>query len=212
MEHRLADSTSLDLSFLLDALPLVHGVRIASLDGAPTERYQPLDTTTIVSDTRELVWRRLNGERGMVTEDTDRTQALIGFVRAHRAAVRNLVADARNEFASIVLSDVDGKPIASSSRLLLSAGSRVPNTGLRWNAEGTRVAQQGGPPSLIQPVTGTITLRALTGRVRAVSATALDGAGKPIGAPIAARRTAEGWVLPIGAPVTTWYLVRVERR
>ena len=194
------------------ALPLTHGVRIASLDGAPTTRYQPLDTTTIVSDTRELVWRRLNGERGLVTQETDRTQALIGFVSAHRAAVRNLVADVRNEFASIVLSTMDGNPIASSSRLLLTAGSRVSNTGLRWNAERTRVTQQGGPPSLVEPVTGTITLRALSGRVHAVSATALDGAGKAIGAPISARRTAAGWVLPIGAPVTTWYLVRVERR
>ena len=194
------------------ALPLTHGVRIASLDGAPTARYQPLDTTTIVSDTRELVWRRLNGERGLVTQETDRTQALIGFVSAHRAAVRNLVADVRNEFASIVLSTMDGRPIASSSRLLLTAGSRVSNTGLRWNAERTRVAQQGGPPSLVEPVTGSITLRALSGRVRAVSATALDGAGKAIGAPIPARRTAAGWVLPIGAPVTTWYLVRVERQ
>ena len=194
------------------ALPLVHGARIASLDGTPTERYEPLDTMTIVSDTRELVWRRLNGGRGMVTQETDRTQALIGFVNAHRAAVRNLSADVRNEFASIVLSAMDERPIATSSRLLLAVGSRVSNTGLRWNAEGTRVAQQGGPPSLIEPVTGSVILRALSGRVRAVSATALDGAGKAIGPPIAARRTGAGWVLPIGAPVTTWYLLRVERR
>jgi hypothetical protein len=44
-----------------------------------------------------------------------------------------------------------------------------------------------------------------------VRATALDGAGKAIGAPIAARRTAAGWVLPLGAPATTCYRVRVER-
>jgi len=194
------------------ALPLTHGVRIASLDDRPTERYPTPDTTTIVSDTRELVWRRLNGAKGMVTQETDRTQALIGFVSAHRPAVRNLVADVRNEFASIVLSAMDGRPIATSSRLLLTAGSRVSNTGLQWNAERTRVAQQGGPPSRIEPVMGTVTLRALSGRVRAVSAAALDGAGKPLGAPIAARRTAGGWELPIGAPATTWYLVRVDRR
>ena len=194
------------------ALPLTHGVRIASLDDRPTERYPTPDTTTIVSDTRELVWRRLNGAKGMVTQETDRTQALIGFVSAHRPAVRNLVADVRNEFASIVLAAMDGRPIATSSRLLLTAGSRVSNTGLQWNAERTRVAQQGGPPSRIEPVMGTVTLRALSGRVRAVSAAALDGAGKPLGAPIAARRTAGGWELPIGAPATTWYLVRVDRR
>ena len=193
------------------ALPLTHGVRIASLDGAPTARYEPLDTNTIVTDTRELAWRRLNGGRGVVTQETDRTQALIGFVKAHRAAVRNLSADVRNEFASIVLSSMEARPIASASRLLLTAGSRVSNTGLQWNADRTRVVQQGGPPSLIEPVTGTVTLRALSGRVRTVSATALDGAGKPIGAPIAARRTAAGWELPLGARVTTWYVVRVER-
>jgi hypothetical protein len=194
------------------ALPLVHGVRIASLDGAPTATYPAVDTTTIVSDTRELVWRTTPDAHGLVTEETDRTQALIGFVKAHRPSVKNLLADVRNEFAAIVLSAIDEKPIASASRLLLTAGSRVSNTGLQWNADRTRTAQQGGAPSLIEPVTGTVTLRGLSGRVRSVSAVALDGAGRASGAPIVARRTRAGWVLPIGAPATTWYLVRVERR
>jgi hypothetical protein len=194
------------------ALPLTHGVRIASLDGAPTATHAPLDTTTMVSDTRELTWRTTPDHHGLVTEETDRTQALIGFVGTHRPAVRNLAADVGNEFAAIVLSAVDARPIASAARLLLTTGSRVSNTGLQWNAERTRTTQQGGPPSLIEPVTGTVTLRRLAGRVRAVSARALDGAGKPVGAPIAARRTAAGWVLPIGVPVTTWYLVSVDRR
>jgi hypothetical protein len=194
------------------ALPLMHGVRIASLDGAPTATYASVDTTMIVSDTRELVWRTTADAHGLVTEETDRTQALIGFVKAHRPAVKNLTADVRNEFAAIVLSAVDDKPISGSARLLLTAGSRVTNTGLQWNADRTRTAQQGGPPSLIEPVTGTVTLRSLSGRVRSVSAVALDGAGRAVGSPIAARRTPAGWVLPIGAPATTWYLVRVERR
>ena len=93
-----------------------------------------------------------------------------------------------------------------------TTSSRVSTTGLQGNAERTRPTQQGGAPSLIEPVVGTVTLRGLTGRVRGVSARALDGAGKPIGAPIVARRTADRWVLPIGAPVTTWYLVSVDRR
>jgi hypothetical protein len=195
------------------ALPLTHGVRIRSFDGSPGAPtvFAPLDTTTIVSDTRELTWRTTAEGHGLVTEETDRTQALIGFVQSHRPALKNLAADVRNEFAAIVLSAIDAKPISSSGRLLLTAGSRVTNTGLQWNADRTRTTQQGGPPSLIEPVAGTITLRALAGRVRSVSAVALDGAGKAIGAPIAARRTAAGWVLPIGAPVTTWYLVRVDR-
>ena len=194
------------------ALPLTHGVRIASLEGAATAAYAPVAAKTIVSDTRELTWRTSADQHGLVTEETDRTQALIGFVRAHRPSVRNLSADLRNEFAAIVLSALDAKPISSASRLLLTAGSRVTNTGLEWNADRTRTTQQGGAPSLIEPVRGTVTLRGLAGGVRRVSAVALDGAGKAIGAPIVARRTTAGWELPIGAPVTTWYLVRVDRR
>ncbi|MEP7000836.1 MAG: hypothetical protein ABI969_10180 [bacterium] len=45
-----------------------------------------------------------------------------------------------------------------------------------------------------------------------MTASALDGSGKPIGAPIAATKGAAGWVLPIGTPVTTWYVVNVKRR
>ena len=196
------------------ALPLTHGVRIRSFEGAPMApaASAPLDTTTIVSDTRELTWRTTADSHGLVTEETDRTQALIGFVGAHRPAVKNLSAEVRNEFAAIVLSALDAKPISTSNRLLLTAGSRVTNTGLQWNADRTRTTQQGGAPSLIEPVTGTVTLRGLAGGVRAVSIVALDGAGKAIGAPIAARRTAAGWALPLGVPVTTWYLVRVDRR
>jgi phage tail tape-measure protein len=95
--------------------------------------------------------------------------------------------------------------------MLLSAGSRVSNTGLKWNPERTRVVDQGGSPSLIEAVTGAIVLRNLSGAT-AVSAVALDGAGKPIGAPISATKVADEWRLPIGNPVTTWYVVSVQRR
>jgi hypothetical protein len=194
------------------ALPLTHGVRIGTLDGAPTRSLAPLDTTAMVSDTRELAWRTTPDGKGVVTEETARTQALIGFLRARRPSVMNLAADVDNEFAAIVLASIDDRPIARASRLLLTTGSRVTNTGLRWNAEGTRVAQQGGAPSLIERVTGRVTVRGLAGRVTGVTATALDGAGKPTGTPIVGRRTAAGWVLSIGTPATTWYVVDVARR
>jgi hypothetical protein len=186
-------------------------VRISSLDGAPTATFAPIDTTTMVSDTRELVWRTSAARTGLVTQETDRTQALIGFVKANGRSVRNLSASIDNDFASIVLSSMEASPIARAGRLLLATGSRVSNTGLRWNPERTRTLSQGGPPSLIEPVTGSITLRNLAGRVRGVRAVALDGAGKALGRPIVAKREAAGWVLPIGSPVTTWYLITVMR-
>ena len=43
-------------------------------------------------------------------------------------------------------------------------------------------------------------------------ASALDGAGRTIGrGPIQAKKATQGWPLPIGTPVTTWYLLSVRR-
>jgi hypothetical protein len=94
--------------------------------------------------------------------------------------------------------------------MLLTTGSRVANTGMKWNDARTRLVNYGGAPTLIEPVTGTLTLRDIE-KARGVSVTALDGAGKPIGEAIQARKTAEGWAFPVGVPVTTWYVVSVRR-
>jgi hypothetical protein len=95
--------------------------------------------------------------------------------------------------------------------MLLTAGSRVANTGMKWNDARTRVQSQGGSPSLIEPVAGTVTLRNID-KAAAVSVSALDGAGKPLGEAIPAKKTAGGWAFPIGDPATTWYVVSVRRR
>ena len=185
-------------------LPLQHEVRIRSLNGAPTERFTAHDPDPIVSDTGQLAW--YNGE---VTVDTERSEALVGFLRANRR-VRNLSADVTNNFATLVLSSLDGQPLARSNRMLLTAGSRVVNSGMKWNDAGTRLKEWGGPPTLIEPVAGTVTLRNLA-KARGVGAVALDGSGRPIGKTIEAKRTAKGWAFPIGAPVTTWYVISVRR-
>ncbi|MDR3699192.1 MAG: hypothetical protein P4L56_06120 [Candidatus Sulfopaludibacter sp.] len=192
------------------ALPLEHGVRIQSLAGAPTEKIAAVETNPIVSDTKELSWYTSEQKTGMVTVETDRTQALIGFIKANHKTLKNLGAGISNNFATIVLSSMDDKPLARSGKMLLTAGSRVSNTGLKWNEARTRTQSQGGSPSLIEPVAGTVTLRNLD-QAAAVSMSALDGAGKATGEAIQAKKTADGWVLPLGDPVTTWYVVTVRR-
>ena len=193
------------------SIPLLHGSRIGSLDGSPTGKFVASDSMPMVSDTKELTWITSPQNGGIVTVDTDRSQALIGFVKAAGKSVKNLSADIDNNFASIVLVSLDSKPLSRAGKILLTAGSRVTNTGFKWNPERTRALDQGGSPSLVEPVMGTITLRNLDGAI-AVSAVALDGAGHAIGEPIPARKTASGWILPIGNPVTTWYVVSVKRR
>ena len=79
------------------ALPLQHAVRIQSLDGAPTAKFAAAEANPIVSDTKELAWYTSDRNTGLVTVETDRTQALIGFIQANAKSVKNLSADIANQ-------------------------------------------------------------------------------------------------------------------
>ena len=188
------------------SLPLEHAVRIRSFDGPATAEFPPAASGgTITSDTGELSW-----SKGLVTVDTERSQALIGFLKTDRKVLRNLAVDVTNDFASVVLSSLDGRPLARSERMLLSACSRVTNSNMKWNEERTRVTSRGESPTLIEPVTGTIRLRGLE-RARAVTAAALDGAGKPLGTAVSAQRIPDGWSLVLPERATVWYAISVAR-
>jgi hypothetical protein len=195
-------------------LPLLHGSRIGSLEApsAVSPAYEGA-TSPLRSDTGQLAWyvsTRGNPTRaGLVTIDSPRSQGLIGYVKANGKSVTNLAADVKNDFCAIVLNSLEDKPIAESGKLLLTAGVRVENTDMTWDANRTHTARQGHSPSLIEPVTGQIILRNLDS-VSSVSAIPLDGSGKALRDPIAAEKTEAGWSLTVGDPATTWYLVKVQ--
>jgi hypothetical protein len=191
-------------------LPLEHAVRVQSFEGKATTGFPAAATGPIVSDTKELAWHTEEAKNGVVTVDTDRTQSLIGFLKANPKSTKNVSAELTNQFAAVVVSSMDGKPIAQAARLLVTASSRVTNTGLKWNEQRTRTSNQGESPSLIEPVSGTLKLRGIQG-AKAVVATALDGAGHAIGSAIEAKKSGTEWTLPIGSPVTTWYVISIRR-
>jgi hypothetical protein len=192
------------------SLPLRHGSRIASLDGEPTKKIELRDADPIASDTGELVWSVSPEIGGVVTVDTERTQAIIGFVDAYGKQLRHLRPEINNRFASLALSALDSKPIARSGRMLLVAGAAMTNTGVEWNETRSSLKQWGSSPTLIEPVTGQLFLRDLEG-TRSVTMAALDGSGRRIGPPVAATKTPEGWRFQLGEQVTTWYEIKVER-
>jgi hypothetical protein len=196
--------------FPLD-LPLQKEVRISSLNGPPTEPFTgPRLPDPIMSDTRELAWYTSPQRTGLVTVDTPRTQALIGFVKAQGKEVSNLAVNIRNNFCTILLSSMDKQPIRTSSKLLLVTGGAVQNTGQVWNSAGTDLTAHGGPPTLIEQVRGTITLRKLQA-ARGVSVQAIDGAGQPLGPPVQATPSGVDWKISLGASITTWYQITVTR-
>jgi hypothetical protein len=68
----------------------------------------------------------------------------------------------------------------------------------------------GTAPTWIEPVKGWLMLRDLDGAL-AITATPLDGAGKPIGPSIKGRMMEDGWEVAVGVPAATSYLVQVMR-
>lgn len=186
-------------------LPLRHATRIGGFEGPPTGTFSSGAGQPFVSDTKELAWHKR-----FISVDTARTQALVGFCEAFPAALSHLSASVKNDFAAITLASLDPTPIAKSARLLLTAGARVANSGMKWNDKHTTLEDWGVAPTVIEPVGGAVTLKSLEGAVK-VEATPLDGAGRPVGKAVSARKTASGWELAIGDPATVWYLVQVDR-
>lgn len=191
-------------------LALQHKIRIGSLEGPPTAQANVEPASPFVADTDELVWRLAPDGRGLISVDTPCSQALIGFVAVSPEGVRHLAAELANEFCAITLSALDGEPIERSARLLLTTGGRVENSGQRWDEARAQPLEYGGPPALIEPVRGQLILRELE-RASDLIVQPLDGAGRPLGAPIPARRQGQDWIINVGSPATPWYLIRVFR-
>ncbi len=193
------------------AIPLVHDTRIGTLDGKPTSSFGPAPTPPYVSDTRELAWFVDPAKHGLVTIDTPRTQALIGFIPENaEKSTTHLQAELNNAFAAITLSSLDEQPIQRADKLLLTACARWQNTGSKWNDRHTLWEFWGEGPTQIEPVTGWLMLRELDGAV-AVKVTPLDGASQPIGEPAMGRRMEVGWEIELGAVPTDQYLIEVSR-
>lgn len=189
---------------------LRHRVRIGSFAQQPLPPPAAATTMPIVSDTKELSWLATSAENGLVTVNSPRTQALIGFVSAHPTSLSHLSAEITNRFCALQLAAMDESPIATSQRLLLVTGARVENTGTRWNLIRTVIEKIGNAPSRIEPVVGRLKLHGLVG-AKSVVVTPLDGAGSPLGPSLPATLADGDWGFAIGAPATPWYEISVAR-
>ena len=199
------------------SIPLQHTTRIASFD-EQTKRFEKINTKSpVTSDTKELTWYHRPEEKGLVTIETDKSQALVGFVKGNDKTLKNLSVNVKNEFCAIVLTSLDGKSLADSSRLLLVTTARSSNTEMKWNEKRTSLLSWGKEPAVIEPVKGRIILRNLKS-AKSVEAVPLNSAGKKLGRVIVlgtpcgeAVKTKYGWEIPVGEPATTWYVITVQR-
>jgi len=191
-------------------LPLVHATRIESLHGTPTTEFEAVSGEPIVSDTGEIRWTGANTGRGVVTVDTPRSQMVAGFVRDSGVSTRHLLPQVQTAFCALTLHSVEAERVERASRLVLTATARVANTGQQWDARRRTLQRWGTPPACIEPVRGSVVFRGLPG-VKQLRVQPLDGVGRPMGQARDASLQDAGWVVPLGEPPTTWYLITVRR-
>ena len=186
--------------------PLKYQTRIASFDGGENKFIEIKDPDLIISETGELTWDTQN-KKGLVTINSDKTQALIGFtekMKVHKT--KNMKADLDNSFASITITSLDGENISSSEKMLLTTAATAILSGAKWNMERTSLLEWGEHPFVIDPVMGKIRLTGIESS-GSYNITPLDGAGKPIGETEIVATEQKVLEFEIGKIPTVWYLI-----
>jgi len=162
-----------------------------------------------ISDTGQLRW---DTSKGLVTVDAPRVQAAIGFVSTQQVNLSALKVNATTDFAAISLVPLDGSTIDTSQKLLLTAVSRVMNTGqdpappqpqkeLTLNSWGTA-------PVLLQPVQATVTLT--LPQAFGIKVYTLDETGNLTNTQIPVTKAGNQFTFTIGSHDTLWYGIVVE--
>jgi hypothetical protein len=115
-----------------------------------------------------------------VSVNTPATRAVWGLVRGRSfdlGGLRFRVGEVERNYAALVITSLDGKPLESSRRLLLAAVGSAENRNMQWNDLRTSVGNRwGSGPAQVNGVAAEVDFPA---RIRRVQA--LDGRGQPQG-------------------------------
>jgi hypothetical protein len=153
----------LNTAFGVSDRPLAPGAH-ASLRPAATPPSQPLVLATT--------------PRGKVyTADSPQAAVLVGFLGGQSSAAGPLTVDCApfgRGYASVMAVSLDGRPLGSSSRILLTVAARAENQDMGWNALRTSVGKNWGTgPVMAERVPARFSLR--TDGPRRVHVLAPDG-------------------------------------
>lgn len=141
------------------------------------------DGETVVAESArdsrsQLQW---TPEAGLFLVDAPIAKAVVGRCTGKTTRLTGLeleVASNPRNFAVLTVNAVDGKPLATSRRLLVTAAGNVENTGMGWNEDHTSVSKAwGNAPTVCEGIAAKIrfTTDAKTAKVYA-----LDGSGNRI--------------------------------
>ena len=108
------------------------------------------------SDTGEL---SLDSRKGLFTLDTPRSKAVAGVLgQAGQIELGGVKLRSTTPFAAVMVTSLDGAPLASSRRLLVTAVARAENTSQGFANNKKAVPEPGWLPVLAEPVQGELIL------------------------------------------------------
>jgi hypothetical protein len=147
-------------------------------------RHWDAKALTARSMTGELIW---NAGEGVVTIDTPRSQAAIGFLSTTQQRLSNVMVTTPTPFAAVWVTAAEReKPIVDATRLFITAVGSMKNTGMEYeqtaqmapgrDAPLWHLKDDGNSPILIQAVQGEV--RVLTHEAARLKAWALDLNGR----------------------------------
>jgi hypothetical protein len=138
---------------------------LAFPDIAEADRLNDANLLKQASDPARHVYESVTGElswdlqQGLLRVDSPRTQGFVGFAQGQPVALADVTLRIDNEFAVVVVSALDDKPIRQAKRLLVSTSARAQWSGMEFDEQHGVITKSGKPPFLMEPVTGTITLQ-----------------------------------------------------
>lgn len=136
------------------------------------------------SITGELTW---DAADGVVSIDTPRTAAVIGFLSARRHALRWVNIQSPNRFGAIWVTSMDDRaPVRSARHLLVTAVGPARNPGMEYEETAAasrlgalwRLKSPGEGPALLEDITGELDIR--SNQAKRMQAWTLDIVGKRI--------------------------------
>jgi len=122
------------------------------------------------SDTGELAWDLSRAGKGVVTVNTPRTKAVIGFVDGRGFNLGGVVITpgaTLQDWCTIALTLMEGDSFNGAGKALLVLTGSAENTDMGWNEDHTSVGNQwGSSPSRVEVVSATVELPLPPGRVQ----------------------------------------------
>jgi len=135
---------------------------------AELSQYIDRDRRLIRSANGELVW---DWDTGLLRIDAPCAQGVVGFLReGGPQTLTDLTVDGRNEYGSILVVSMDGKPLNSSARILLQVMTEDRNFGYRTEpvqvednqgrkVQARRITDLGKAPIVVRRIEGSVTIR-----------------------------------------------------